>query len=519
MDRVTIFDTTLRDGEQSPGINLNADEKVEIARQLERLGVDVIEAGFPQASQGDFEAVRAVAKAVRTPAVAALARAVPGDIERAARAVEEAQRPRIHTFIATSEIHMKYKLRKEPGEVLEMAVRAVELAKKYVDDVEFSAEDATRSNWDFLCRVFAAVIEAGATTINIPDTVGYITPDEFVRLITYVREHTPGIDRVVVSVHCHDDLGLAVANSLAAVTAGARQVECTINGLGERAGNAALEEIVMALKTRADRFGVQTGIVTEQIYRTSRLVASLTGVAVPPNKAIVGENAFSHESGIHQDGVLKEPTTYEIMTPASIGLPSSRIVLGKHSGRHAFRARLAEMGYTHLSPEELERAYQAFIALADRKKHVSERDIQAILEERLVQVPEYYVLDYLQVVTGNKDVATATVRLRRGDETRLEAACGEGPVDAIYRAIDRVTGLEVNLENYTLQAVTGGKDALGEVTVRIRDNGNHYTGRGTSTDVLEASARAYLQAINKMLYDRQSQDADVRTGKVGGDDV
>lgn len=513
MNRIRIFDTTLRDGEQSPGINLNAEEKLEIARQLERLGVDVIEAGFPQASQGDFEAVRTIANAVRGPVIAALARALPGDIDRAAEAVSGAVKPRIHTFIATSDIHMKYKLSKTPDEVLEMAVEAVRRARRYVDDVEFSAEDATRSDPAFLCRVFEAVIEAGATTINIPDTVGYTTPGEYAELIRYIRANTKGIEKAIISVHCHNDLGLAVANSLAAITAGAQQVECTINGLGERAGNAALEEIVMALRTRADYYQTTTGIVTEQIYRTSRLVSTLTGVQVQPNKAIVGANAFAHESGIHQDGMLKERRTYEIMTPQSIGLPESRLVLGKHSGRHAFRTRLREMGYENLSEEEINRAYESFIALTDRKKDISEKDIQAIVEERLVQAPEMYKLDYIQVITGNKAVATATVRVIKDEESYQEAACGDGPVDAVYRAIDRITGLKVQLESYSLQAVTGGKDALGEVSVRIRDNGNVYVGRGASVDVIEASARAYLQAINKMVYARMTGTADQDGGK------
>ncbi len=513
MNQIRIFDTTLRDGEQSPGINLNTEEKLEIARQLERLGVDVIEAGFPQASQGDFESVRTIANAVRGPIIAALARALPGDIDRAAEAVSGAAKPRIHTFIATSDIHMKYKLSKTPDEVLEMAVEAVRRARRYVDDVEFSAEDATRSDPAFLCRVFEAVIEAGATTINVPDTVGYTTPGEYAELIRYIRENTKGIEKAIISVHCHNDLGLAVANSLAAVAAGAQQVECTINGLGERAGNAALEEIVMALRTRADYYKTTTGIVTEQIYRTSRLVSTLTGVQVQPNKAIVGENAFAHESGIHQDGMLKERRTYEIMTPQSIGLPESRLVLGKHSGRHAFRARLREMGYEDLSEEEINRAYESFIALTDRKKDISEKDIQAIVEERLVQAPEMYKLDYLQVTTGNKAVATATVRIIKDDEAYQEAACGDGPVNAVYNAIDRITGLKIDLESYSLQAVTAGKDALGEVSVRIRDNGNVYVGRGASVDVIEASARAYLQAINKMVYARMTGTADPSEGK------
>ncbi len=509
MNHIRIFDTTLRDGEQSPGVNLNTEEKLEIARHLAQLNVDVIEAGFPIASPGDFEAVRAVAKNIKGPIIAGLARVLPKDIERAAAAVEPAEKPRIHTFIATSEIHMKYKLRKEPDEVVELAQSAVRLARKYVDDVEFSAEDATRSDWDFLTKVFGVAIEAGATTINIPDTVGYTTPSEFERLIKYVLANTPGIEKAVISVHCHNDLGLAVANSLAAAAAGATQIECTINGLGERAGNAAMEEIVMALRTRQDHYGIDTKIQTEHIYRTSRLVSALTGISVQPNKAIVGENAFAHESGIHQDGFLKEPTTYEIMTPQSIGLPKSRLVLGKHSGRHAFRERLKELGY-ELSPEDIDSAYERFIALSDKKKHVSDRDIQAIVDEEIVQSPEMFNLQYLHVTAGNTTVSTATVRIAKGDEVIQEAATGDGPVDAAYRAIDRVTGLVTNLESYSLQGVTAGTDALGEVIVRIRDNGHQYIGRGTSTDVIEASVRAYLQAINRMVYDRQVN--------AGGDD-
>lgn len=501
MRKILIFDTTLRDGEQSPGVNLNADEKLEIARHLAKLGVDIIEAGFPIASPGDFASVRAIAERVEGPIIAALARATRQDIERAAEAVRPAARKRIHTFIATSDIHMRHKLRKTPQEVLRMAVEAVKLAREYVDDVEFSAEDATRSNWDFLCEVFGAVIAAGATTINVPDTVGYTTPAEFERLILHLKANTPGIEKAVISVHCHDDLGLAVANSLAAVSAGAQQVECTVNGLGERAGNAALEEIVMALRTRYDHFQVDTGLVTENIYRTSRLVSALTGIAVQPNKAIVGENAFAHESGIHQDGMLKDRTTYEIMTPQSIGLTESRLVLGKHSGRHAFRERLREMGYS-LEPSEVDKAYERFIELADRKKRVSDKDIQAIVEEEMVTVPEHYVLEYLHVTSGNTTVPTATVRLRAGGSLHEEAACGDGPVDAAYKAIDRVTQISTTLDGYQLQAVTGGKDALGEVVVRIRDNGHVFVGRGTSTDIIDASVRAYLQAVNKLVHER-----------------
>ncbi|MGI6037598.1 MAG: 2-isopropylmalate synthase [Limnochordia bacterium] len=497
-----VFDTTLRDGEQSPGISLNVEEKVEIAKQLARMKIDVIEAGFPIASPGDFAAVQAVAQEVKGPYIAALARAVDKDIERAAEAVKYAEKPFIHTFIATSDIHMRHKLRRKPEEVLAMAVEAVVHARSFVEKVEFSAEDATRSDWGFLAEVFSAVIEAGASIINIPDTVGYTTPEEFAALIAYLREHVVGVDKAIISVHCHNDLGLAVANSLSALRAGAQQVEGTINGLGERAGNAALEEVIMALRTRADQYDLTTNIDTEQIYRTSRLVSTLTGVGVQPNKAIVGDNAFAHESGIHQDGVLKEPTTYEIMTPESIGLSRSRLVLGKHSGRHAFKERLKELGYT-LTEEESNRAFERFIVLADKKKTVSDRDIEAIIEQERVAVPEAFSLEYFHVTSGNTAIATATVRVRRGEVVLQEAACGRGPVDAVYCALNRATGLQLELMGYQLTAVTGGADALGEVTVRVKENGDIYVGRGTSTDVVEASARAFMHAINKLVYARE----------------
>ncbi len=503
MRQVFIFDTTLRDGEQSPGVSLNVEEKLEIATQLARLRVDVIEAGFPVASPGDFAAVEAVASQVEGPVIAALARATQKDIDKAWEALRHARKPRIHTFIATSPVHMRCKLRKSPDEVLRMAVEAVRYARSLANDVEFSAEDAARSDRGFLCEIFAAVIEAGATVINIPDTVGYSTPWEFADLVSYVKAHTAGIDRVTISVHCHNDLGLAVANSLAAVTAGATQVECTINGLGERAGNAALEEIVMALKTRQDYFDVSVDIDTKHIYRTSRLVSSLTAVFVQPNKAVVGDNAFAHESGIHQDGVLKERTTYEIMTPESIGLPESRLVLGKHSGRHAFNEKLKALGYS-LSQDEMEKAFNRFIELADKKKQVTDRDIEAIVEDELVTTPAYFELEYVHVISGNHAVPTATVRVKNGDGIVEEAACGDGPVDAVFRAIDAATRIQTHLVSYSLNAVTGGKDALGEATVRVKDNGNIYVGRGTSTDVIEASARAYVQAINKLVHDRRA---------------
>lgn len=501
MSRVYIFDTTLRDGEQTPGISLSVEEKLEIARQLAKLQVDVIEAGFPVASPGDFEATAAIAAEIEGPAIAALARATAKDIKAAAAALKQAKQPLIHTFIATSPIHMEYKLRKRPNQVMQMAIEAVAHARGFADDVEFSAEDATRSDWVFLAEILAAVIEAGATRINVPDTVGYTTPEEYRRLIQYLKDSVPEIHRCQLSVHCHNDLGLAVANSLAALQAGATQVECTINGLGERAGNASLEEIVMALATRQDTYGLETKIVTEHIYRTSHLVSVLTGISVQPNKAIVGANAFAHESGIHQDGFLKAPSTYEIMTPQSIGLHQSRLVLGKHSGRHAFREKLKEMGY-HLTEIELEKAFERFISLADKKKEISDRDLEALLKEDLIAVPESFVLDYIHVSSGNSTVPTATVRLLRGEVVVEEAACGAGPIDAVYRAIDRASGIMVQLQSYALRAVTGGKDALGEVTVRITSKGSDYVGRGMSTDVIEASAKAYVHALNKLVYEQ-----------------
>jgi len=500
--KIILFDTTLRDGEQTPGVSLNAAEKVEIARSLERLGVDLIEAGFPIASPGDFAAVSAVARAVKDSSVVALARAVPKDIAEAAAALSEAVSPVIHTFIATSDIHIQYKLRSTKEKVLEQAVAAVKLARNHTDQVEFSAEDATRSDPEFLRQIFAAVIAAGATTINIPDTVGYTTPGEFAQLITYLRENTPGMDQVVISVHCHNDLGLAVANSLAALEAGATQLECTINGLGERAGNAALEEIVMALHTRKQYYQAETKVNTRQIAFTSRLVSSLTGINVQPNKAIVGKNAFAHESGIHQDGMLKNRSTYEIMTPESVGLTKSQLVLGKHSGRHAFKAHLEEMGY-NLSAEELQRAYERFIELADKKKEVTDRDIQALIEDETQKVEETYSLEYLHISSGNSTVPTATVIIRHGDQLIQEASCGDGPVDAVYHAIERATGIHVYLDSWAIEAATGGKDALGEVTARIIKDGQQFTGRGSSTDIIVASAKAFLRALNRSV---QSQE-------------
>lgn len=498
--RVIIFDTTLRDGEQSPGVSLNPQEKLEIARQLARLGVDVIEAGFPISSPGDFEAVKLIAQQVKGPVIAALARTADIDIDTAWESLKGAERPRIHTFIATSPIHMKYKLQMEPEEVLERAVAAVKRARRYVEDVEFSCEDASRTEPEFLYRVLTAVIEAGATTVNIPDTVGYAVPDEFGELIAGIRKNVPNIDKAIISVHCHDDLGLAVANSLAAIMQGALQVECAVNGIGERAGNASLEEIVMALYTRQRYYQCMTGINYGEIYRTSKLVSTLTGMPIQPNKAIVGKNAFAHESGIHQDGVLKERATYEIMNPQLIGIYQNNIVLGKHSGRHAFRERLQQMGY-ELTEQELEEAFARFKQMADRKKEITSRDLEAIVSQHIRTVPEKFRLDYLHFFSGSRVLPTATVGIAVGEETFEEAAVGDGPVDAAMRAIDRIIQLDLTLHDYSLKSSTAGKDALGEVTVRVEHNGRFYIGHGVSTDVVEASVKAYIDAANRVAYD------------------
>ena len=504
-NRVYIFDTTLRDGEQSPGVSLNKKEKLEIARQLARLGVDIIEAGFPITSPGDFEAVKTISREVRGVTIAGLARTNFADIDRAWEAVQHADQPRIHTFIATSDIHLKHKLRLSREQVIEATVAGVKRAKGYTSDVEFSAEDASRSDLNFLCRVVEAAIEAGATTINIPDTVGYTTPDEFAEFIRSIMNNARGIEKVTLSVHCHDDLGLAVSNSLAAVLAGARQVEGAINGIGERAGNASIEEIVMALYTRRDRYGFETAINTEEIYRTSKLVSKLTGMDIQPNKAVVGKNAFAHESGIHQDGVLKERTTYEIMNPTMVGIASGNLVLGKHSGRHAFRSRLIELGFS-LNEQELNKAFARFKDLADRKKEITDQDLEAIVENEIRKVPATYELAYLHISTGTTVVPTATVGLNHVEDLLEEAACGNGPVDAICKAVDKITGYNCRLHSWGINAITGGKDALGEVTLRIAENNSEklYMGRGISTDILESSARAYINAVNKMIYEKKN---------------
>jgi len=499
MRKIFVFDTTLRDGEQSPGCSMNLEEKVRIAHQLAALRVDGIEAGFPVSSPGDFEAVKAVAEEVKGPVVCALARALPKDIDAAWQAVRKAGRPRIHVFCATSAIHRRYKLRKAKSEILRIAVEAVRRAKRLCDDVEFSPEDASRTEPDFLAEVVRASIEAGATTVNIPDTVGYATPEQFADLIRHLVQRVPDIERATLSVHCHNDLGLAVANSLAAIAAGAGQVECTINGLGERAGNAALEEIVMAIKTRRDFYNCRTNVATNRLLATSRLVSTLTGMMVQRNKAIVGENAFAHEAGIHQDGVLKKQITYEIMRPEDVGVSRSRLVLGKHSGRHAFRVRARELGF-RLSQEQLDAAFQRFKELADRKKTVYDEDIEAILDDEIARVEELYKLESLHISSGTHAVAMATVRLRDAEGTRLEdAATGDGPVDAVYKSIERLTGLRARLTDYRIRAVSMGKDAQGEVSVEVEVRRRRVSGHALDTDIVVASAKAYLNAINKAL--------------------
>ncbi len=496
--RIIIFDTTLRDGEQCPGASLTPPQKLEIARQLARLGVDVIEGGFPIASPGDAEAVRMIAQAVKGLTIAALARSLPADIDAAAKALAPAKHKRIHVFLATSPIHRKYKLKKAREEILRQAVWAVTYATRYSRDVEFSPEDASRTEPEFLHQVIAAVIKAGARTVNIPDTVGFAIPDEFGRLIRGIVERVPNIGQAVISVHCHNDLGLSVPNSLAAIANGAGQVECTVNGIGERAGNASLEEIVMSLKIRADFYRATTGIDTAQITKTSRLVSKLTGIVVQPNKAIVGGNAFRHESGIHQDGMLKHRATYEIMRPQDVGLSDSTLVLGKLSGRHAFAKRLTALGF-RLGKPELDQAFERFKALADKKKEVFDEDLAAIVEEVVSAAQETYILAYVHTTSGSETVPTATIRLSTAGKTLQDAACGDGPVDACYKTIDRMTGLSPELVDYSLHSVTRGKDALGEVTVKLRHKGSDVIGRATSTDVIEASAKAYLNAVNKLL--------------------
>ncbi|MDH4101407.1 MAG: 2-isopropylmalate synthase [Nitrospirota bacterium] len=505
---IRIFDTTLRDGEQSPGCSMNIEEKLTVARQLARMKVDIIEAGFPIASDGDFQAVRAIAEEIKGPVICGLARAKEIDIDRAGEAIKPAERGRIHTFIATSDIHLRHKLRISREEVLEQAVKMVKYARRYTDDVEFSAEDAFRSDHDFLCKIVEAVIDAGATTVNIPDTVGYAIPSEFGALIAKIRNEVPNIDKAIISVHCHNDLGLAVSNSLAAIQNGAGQVECTVNGIGERAGNAAMEEIVMALKTRRNLFEAETGIVSEEIMRSSRLLSTITGVMVQPNKAIVGANAFAHESGIHQDGVLKEKSTYEIMTPDSVGLGQVRLVLGKHSGRHAFKARLLELGH-ELSEEEINRAFARFKHLADQKKDIFDEDIEALVADEVHRLEDTIVLKYLNVESGTSIIPTATIEMEVDGQLTRETGTGDGPVDAALKTIEKVVGSGSRLTSYVVQAITGGTEAQGEVTVRIEDEGRTFIGHGADTDIIVASAKAYINALNKQVYWKRNRTAGV----------
>lgn len=499
MRQIDIFDTTLRDGEQSPGVALSPEEKLQIARQLAKLGVNVIEAGFPIASPGDFQAVKRIADEVRQVSICALARANTKDIERAWEAIAKGEDPRIHTFIATSPIHMQYKLQKSPEQVLEQAVAAVKLSKSKVSNIEFSAEDASRSDVDFLGRVFSAVIEAGATVLNIPDTVGYATPEEFAAFIKAIMERTKGVEKVKLSVHCHNDLGLAVANSLAAAQVGVHQLEGAINGIGERAGNAAVEELAMAIKTRRDQFQLETTINSKEISRTSKLVSRLTGMIVQPNKAIVGKNAFSHESGIHQDGVLKERSTYEIMSPDSIGADMDTIVLGKHSGRHAVRERLTELGL-EIDESRLDEVFKEFKLLAERKKEVTTDDLFTLVDSQTNNGPQV-TLEYLQVSSGTQIVPTSTLGLNYKDQRYEDAACGDGPVDAAYKAIDKILGIKHKLLHYALQAINEGEDSQGEVTVSVQFDGHTVGGRGVSPDIIESSVKAYLQAVNRA-YER-----------------
>jgi len=517
VDKVVIFDTTLRDGEQSPGATLHTHEKLQIARQLARLGVDVIEAGFPASSPGDLEAVQRIAREIEGPIICGLARCVRSDVDAAWEGVKDAPRRRIHVFIGTSDVHMQHQLRMTRQQVLEATRTMVAHARSYCEDVEFSPMDAGRSDPEFLYEVLALAIAEGATTLNIPDTVGYTTPEEFGALIRSIRENTPGVESTVISVHCHNDLGMATANSLAGVKEGARQVECCVNGLGERAGNAALEEVVMALYTRRDYYGVETGIKTTEIWPTSRMVSSYTGIPVQPNKAVVGANAFAHESGIHQDGILKHRQTYEIMDAEMVGLSSSTLVLGKHSGRHAFSDRLEQMGY-HLDQEQLNRAFERFKDLADKKKVVSEADLVALVSDEVYQPEEVYRLEHVQVSCGDHAIATATVRLRAPDGSALiDSAHGTGPVDAVYQAINRIIGVPNRLTEFSVQSVTEGIDAQGQVTVRVEADADAssdgelkvnpqtgqrrwvFTGHGASTDIIVASARAYMSALNKLL--------------------
>ena len=500
MKRIKVFDTTLRDGEQSPGCSMNLSEKLDMARQLDALGVDIIEAGFAIASPEDFKSVEAIAATVTNCAVASLARCTKGDIDAAWNAVKGARHPRIHVFLATSDIHMEYKLRMTREQVLASIAENVAYAKSFCEDIEFSAEDASRSDREFLARCYTAAVKAGATVLNVPDTVGYCTPEEMGDLIRYLKEHVEGVENVDISVHCHDDLGLAVANTLACVRAGATQVECTVNGIGERAGNASLEEVVMNLKTRADYYQAETGVNTHQIYKSSKLLSSITGVPIAPSKAIVGANAFAHESGIHQHGVAANAATYEIMRSTDVGIPQNTMVLGKHSGKHALRDRLESMGY-EISDTQLDEIFARFKSLADKKKHITNSDLEAlVLSHRRNDVPTYEFVGHV-VNTGTGITNTACIKIAKNGEEIEEVAIGSGPIDAAFKAINHITRMDVSLTSFSLNAVTDGEDSLGEAVVKISHDGEVYTGTGISTDIIESSIRAYINGINKIAAD------------------
>jgi 2-isopropylmalate synthase len=510
-NRLIIFDTTLRDGEQSPGASMNLAEKLEIARALDVLGVDIIEAGFPIASPGDFEAVQTIAREVQRPTICGLARCNKDDIDRAAEALKDARRPRIHVFLATSAIHREFKLHMAKPEIVRRAVEGVKRAKGYCEDIEFSPEDAARTELDFLAEVVEKAIEAGATTVNIPDTVGYAVPEQYAGTIRYLKQNVRNIDKAVISVHCHDDLGMAVANSLAALKEGARQVECTINGLGERAGNCSLEEVVMAVKTRSDYFGIETTINTKRLFPTSRLVSHVTGIQVQRNKAIVGQNAFAHEAGIHQDGMLKERRTYEIMRPEDVGFQRTELVLGKHSGRHALKERVRELGY-HLTEEQLQKVFEAFKMLADKKKTIYDADIEALAEAQIHQGPALWTLESFHVSAGSGAIPMAAVHLFGADGRQfVDAACGDGPIDAVFRTIERITGIDVKLVDFQIRSVSAGEDAQGEARVEVQYNGRTQRGQAVSTDIIEASAQAFLQAINRLALREQQTKVNPQT--------
>jgi 2-isopropylmalate synthase len=514
-DKVYIFDTTLRDGEQSPGCSMNLEEKLQMARQLDRLNVDILEAGFPIASQGDYDAVKAISAEIRRPIIAALARANKLDIDRAWDALKEAARPRIHTFLATSDIHLQYKLHKTREEILKMISWSVAHAKSYCQDVEFSPEDAGRTDRSYLIECCHAAVEAGATVLNLPDTVGYCLPFEYEKMFADVKARVPGMDKVILSTHTHDDLGLAVANTLGGLRGGARQVECTINGIGERAGNASLEEVVMALHVRGDVLPLYTDIRTEELFASSQLLTRLTGVAVQRNKAIVGRNAFAHEAGIHQDGVLKNAITYEIITPQTVGMPSNQIVLGKHSGRHALVKRFEDLGYKLTKPE-VDRAYEIFCQIADRKKNVYDEDLLAIVREGFDHIPDTYSLRVLQSVASTGGRSTATLELEKDGALFHDSATAEGPCDAAFRAVDRITGIPGTILDFSVHTVGAGTDGVAEVTIRARFEGREFTGKSTSHNVVEAATRSYLQAANKAVYEmrRVSEKQPVATASV-----